>query len=63
MARPYKVTGYPVVPAVFIIGAAIVLYMLFAYLPATTWPGLVIVILGAVVYALIGRGAAARAAD
>ena len=62
MARPYKVTGYPVVPAVFIIGAAIVLYMLFAYRPATTWPGLVIVIVGAVVYAGVGRGAAARAA-
>src|SRR5205807_1746608 len=60
MARPYKVTGYPVVPAVFIIGASVVLYMLFAYRPATTWPGLVIVIIGAVVYAVIGRGAAAR---
>lgn len=62
MARPYKVTGYPVVPAVFIVGASIVLYMLFAYRPATTWPGLVIVIVGGVVYAFIGRGAAARAA-
>jgi APA family basic amino acid/polyamine antiporter len=61
MARPYKVTGYPVVPAVFIAGASIVLYMLFAYRPATTWPGLVIVILGAIVYAVVGRGAAARA--
>ncbi len=62
MARPYKVTGYPIVPAVFILGASVVLFMLFAYRPATTWPGLVIVILGAVVYAVIGRGAAARAA-
>ena len=61
MARPYKVTGYPVVPAVFIAGASVVLYMLFAYRPATTWPGLVIVFIGAVVYAVIGRGAAARA--
>ncbi len=61
MARPYKVTGYPVVPAVFIVGASVVLYMLFAYRPATTWPGLVIVIIGAVVYAGVGRGAAARA--
>jgi APA family basic amino acid/polyamine antiporter len=62
MERPYKVTGYPVVPAAFIGGASIVLLMLFAYRPATTWPGLVIVILGAVVYAVIGKGAAARAA-
>jgi APA family basic amino acid/polyamine antiporter len=61
MARPYKVTGYPVVPAVFIAGASIVLYMLFAYRPATTWPGLIIVLIGALVYAGVGRGAAARA--
>ena len=61
MARPYKVTGYPVVPAVFIAGASVVLYMLFAYRPATTWPGLVIVVAGAVVYAVVGKGAAARA--
>ena len=61
MARPYKVTGYPVVPAVFIAGAWIVLFMLFVYRPATTWPGLVIVMIGALVYAGVGRGAAARA--
>ena len=62
MARPYKVTGYPVVPAVFIAGASIVLFMLFVHRPATTWPGLVIVILCAVVYA-VSRGAAARASQ
>ena len=61
IARPYRVTGYPVVPALYILGAAMVLFMLFAYRPATTWPGLMIVMMGAVVYAVIGRGAAARA--
>jgi APA family basic amino acid/polyamine antiporter len=59
LPRPYKVIGYPVVPALYIVGASVVLYMLFAYRPATTWPGLVIVIVGAVVYAFIGRRARA----
>jgi APA family basic amino acid/polyamine antiporter len=55
LPRPYKVIGYPLVPALYIIGAAIVLYMLFAYRSATTWPGLIIVALGALVYAFIPR--------
>ncbi|SPE43593.1 Amino acid permease-associated region [Candidatus Sulfopaludibacter sp. SbA3] len=49
--RPYKVVGYPFVPALYILGAATVLVMLFAYRPATTWPGLIIVVIGAAVYA------------
>jgi basic amino acid/polyamine antiporter, APA family len=62
MARPYRVVGYPLVPALYILGAATVLFMLFAYRASTTWPGLIIVIAGAVVYALVGKGAAGRAA-
>jgi basic amino acid/polyamine antiporter, APA family len=53
--RPYKVAGYPFVPALYIFGAATVLLMLFAYRPATTWPGLVIVALGALVYVGVRR--------
>jgi APA family basic amino acid/polyamine antiporter len=53
LPRPYKVVGYPFIPALYIAGASVVLYMLFAYRPATTWPGLVIVALGAIVYAVI----------
>ena len=48
-------------PALYIVGAAVVLVMLFAYRPSTTWPGLIIVILGAAVYAFVRQGAAARA--
>ncbi len=48
--RPYRAFGYPVVPALYIVGAATVLLVLFAYRPATTWPGLVIVLLGLPVY-------------
>jgi basic amino acid/polyamine antiporter, APA family len=48
--RPYRAFGYPVVPALYIAGAATILFVLFAYRPATTWPGLVIVLLGVPVY-------------
>ena len=53
--RPYRVAGYPFVPALYILTAATVLVMLFAYRPATTWPGLVIVLIGAAVYGAIRR--------
>src|SRR5450432_1953261 len=56
LPRPYRTVGYPVVPAFYILGAATVLIMLFLYRPDSTWPGLVIVILGAVVYAFLKRG-------
>ena len=48
--RPYRAFGYPIVPALYIAGAATILFVLFAYRPATTWPGLVIVLLGVPVY-------------
>jgi APA family basic amino acid/polyamine antiporter len=50
--RPYRAFGYPIVPALYIAGALTILLVLFAYRPATTWPGLVIVLLGLPVYAL-----------
>jgi APA family basic amino acid/polyamine antiporter len=51
--RPYRTWGYPLLPAVYILGAALVLVTLFLYRPATTWPGLLIVILGAPVYLIV----------
>jgi APA family basic amino acid/polyamine antiporter len=48
--RPYRAIGYPVVPAVYIAGACTILLILFIYRPATTWPGLAIVLLGVPVY-------------
>jgi APA family basic amino acid/polyamine antiporter len=53
--RPYRVPGYPVIPALYIAGIATILAMLFAYRPSTTWPGLGIVLVGAVVYAMMPR--------
>jgi APA family basic amino acid/polyamine antiporter len=48
--RPYRAFGYPIVPALYIVGAAAILLVLFIYRPATTWPGLAIVLLGVPVY-------------
>jgi APA family basic amino acid/polyamine antiporter len=48
--RPYRAFGYPIVPALYIAGAAIILAVLFVYRTATTWPGLIIVLLGVPVY-------------
>jgi APA family basic amino acid/polyamine antiporter len=48
--RPYRAVGYPVVPALYIVGAAAILLVLFVYRSSTTWPGLVIVALGIPVY-------------
>src|SRR5580765_1767346 len=50
--RPYRAFGYPVVPALYIVGAATILIVLFIYKTSTTWPGLVIVLLGVPVYFL-----------
>lgn len=59
--RPYRTWGYPVVPAAYVASATTILFVLFAYLPATTWPGLVIVLLGIPVYWLV-RGMESRPA-
>jgi basic amino acid/polyamine antiporter, APA family len=44
--RPYRAFGYPVVPALYLVGAVTILVVLFFYRTATTWPGLVIILLG-----------------
>jgi basic amino acid/polyamine antiporter, APA family len=55
--RPYRTFGYPIIPALYIVAAAVILGVLLIYRPATTWPGFVIVLLGIPVFALIrGRG-------
>ena len=50
--RPYKAFGYPIVPALYIAGAAALVGILFWYRWQTTWPGLVLVLLGVPVYYL-----------
>ncbi len=48
--RPYRAWGYPLVPALYIVAAVVILAILFLYRPATTIPGVVIVLIGVPVY-------------
>src|SRR3954447_1016907 len=50
LERPYRAWGYPVIPLVYILGATAILIALFSYRPASTWPGLLIVLIGVPVY-------------
>ena len=59
--RPYKAFGYPIIPALYIVGASIILVVLFVYQTTATWPGLVIVLTGVPVY-FIWKGMSAKAA-
>ena len=54
--RPYRCWGYPWLPATYIVGASVVLIVLFAYRTATTWPGLLIVLSGVPIYFLLRGG-------
>jgi APA family basic amino acid/polyamine antiporter len=58
--RPYKAFGYPIVPALYIIGASVILVVLFIYQTATTWPGLIIVLTGVPIYFLWRKANAGR---
>ncbi len=53
--RPYRTLGYPIVPAVYIVGAVIIVAALFVYRPSTTWPGFIIVLCGLPVYVALRR--------
>ncbi len=48
--RPYKAFGYPIVPAIYIVGASVITLVLLFYKTQTSWPGLVIVLTGVPVY-------------
>jgi APA family basic amino acid/polyamine antiporter len=57
--RPYKAFGYPVLPALYIVVAALIALTLLVYKTQTTWPGLAIVLTGIPVYfawRAVGRG-------
>ena len=48
--RPYRAFGYPVIPALYIVVAALISVVLILYKTQTTWPGLAIVLTGIPVY-------------
>jgi basic amino acid/polyamine antiporter, APA family len=53
--RPYRAFGYPIVPALYIIIAVAIMVVLILYKTQTTWPGLLIVLLGVPVYLIWSR--------
>lgn len=57
--RPYRAVGYPIIPALYCIGAAVILVVLFFYQTTATWPGLLIVLTGVPVY-FIWRSVSAK---
>jgi APA family basic amino acid/polyamine antiporter len=62
--RPYRAFGYPILPALYILMAAWICVVLLRYKPQSTWPGLVLVVLGVPVYLLWKRlGREAQAED
>jgi basic amino acid/polyamine antiporter, APA family len=48
--RPYKAFGYPWIPGLYMLGGTVVLGVLLVYRTTTTWPGLVIVLIGVPMY-------------
>ncbi|HXN23524.1 MAG TPA: amino acid permease [Candidatus Dormibacteraeota bacterium] len=61
--RPYKALGYPVLPALYIIAASAIMLVLLLYKTQTTWPGLLIVLLGVPVYWMWSRRKRAQAPE
>jgi APA family basic amino acid/polyamine antiporter len=53
--RPYRAFGYPIVPALYIVTASAIAIVLLIYKPATSLPGLAIVLTGIPVYFLWRR--------
>jgi len=53
--RPYKVIGYPILPAIYIIVALAIAVDLLIMIPKTTWPGIIIVLLGIPFYFILKK--------
>jgi APA family basic amino acid/polyamine antiporter len=56
LERPVKVFAYPVLPALYVLGALSIMAALLVYRPSFSWPGLALVALGVPVYWLLRRG-------
>ena len=62
-AAPPSSSGYPLVPALYIVVATAIMIALLLYKTDTTWPGLLIVLTGIPVFLLWRRGAAPLAPE
>lgn len=56
--RPYKVIGYPVLPAIYILVALAIAVDLLIMIPKTTWPGIIIVLIGIPFYFILKKNQA-----
>ena len=63
LERPYKAFGYPAVPAMYVIAASVILFVLLFYRTETAGWSLVIVLLGLPVYWLWSRQSAKTKLD
>lgn len=54
--RPYRVWGYPLTPALYILGATVIFLALLFYQTSITVPGLIIIATGVPVYFWMRRG-------
>ncbi len=52
MERPYRVLGYPVLPAMYLLLASLIEVQLLRYKPQYTWPGLILILSGVPAYCL-----------
>lgn len=48
--RPYRAIGYPVIPVIYILLCAFIMFVLLIYKPEYTWRGLIVAITGIPVY-------------
>ena len=60
MERPYRVNGYPVLPALYLLLASFIEVQLLRYKPQYTWPGLILILSGVPVYWLWRKSQSAR---
>ncbi len=61
--RPYRAFGYPVLPVLYIAAAILIMLILILYKTQTTWPGLLLVLLGVPVYWVWHRKSEGRAPE
>jgi APA family basic amino acid/polyamine antiporter len=60
MERPYRVLGYPLLPALYLLLAFLIEVQLLRYKPQYTWPGLILILSGVPVYWLWRKSQRAR---
>jgi APA family basic amino acid/polyamine antiporter len=60
MERPYRVLGYPALPALYLLLASFIEVQLLRYKPQYTWPGLILILSGVPVYLLWRKSQRAR---